>query len=255
MNIFSRTVNWAKHQTATNGDDFKERAPKTEPRMGKTVGVSAAVGAGVGALVGGGAAAHSVSNDTVFIDYVTEELPLAASGPEAWEVFGDGIGSLETLVRSHSEGSTSGGQTLQYLSYLKFQNPDLPAEQLQGLYNSLESQFGNDQQVREALNMISAHVDKYGTTAAEAHKEFTNYFGYEDDFGRATQMFLEDQKMSPEELKTISFQMVEKHTSPIGHLGMAKGVALGIATGAAIGAVTGVVTGVGIHVVQKLIQS
>jgi hypothetical protein len=217
--------------------------------------VSSAVGAGLGAVAGGGAAYNSVANDSVYFDWVTEHMPLAASGPEAGEVFGSGLGQLETLVSSQSNGSVSSGETLRYLSYLKFQTPGLSGDELQGIYTSLEGQFGRDSQVRDALNMISAHVEKHGTTPSQAHQEFTNYFGYESDFGKATQMFLEDQKLSDAELNATTVQMVQKHTSPLGHLGMARAVALGVAGGAAVGAATGLVVGVGINLFSKLVGS
>jgi hypothetical protein len=252
MQILTKTTQWFKSQVATPGDDFKQtgdaqRSPK------KTALVSTAVGAGVGAAVGGGVAYHSMANDSVYFDWVTETMPLAASGPTPEEVFGGDVNQFQSLVANQSQSGVSSKETLQYLSYLKYQSPKMSGDELMGIYQSLEGQLGEDNQVRDALNMISAHVDRHGTTPTEAHQEFTHYFGYQSDFGKASQLFLEDQKLTDQELNATSVQMVQKHTSPIGHLGMAKAVGLGVAAGIAAGAATGLVVGVGINVFQKLL--
>ena len=253
MQILSRTSNWIKSQVAAPADDFRQGSQGTTPA--KKLAVSTAVGAGLGAVTGGGLAYHSVSNDSQYFDYVSNEIPLAASGPEALDVFGGDLGQFQNLVNTHTESATSSKESLQYLSYLKFQDPKIPNPDLQGIYQSLELQFGEDAQVRQALNMISAHVQKHGSTPNEAYQEFSNYFGYEPDFGKASQTFLVDQKLSTEELNMSTIQMVKRHTSPLGHLGMGKAVALGIATGAAIGAATGLVVGVGVNLYDKLVRS
>jgi len=262
MQIISRTSNWLSRQTAAPSD-FKpseEQAPKPAPGLtiGKAATVGTAVGAGLGAVGGGVWAGRSVANDFQYFDYVSNEIPLASSGPSAEAVFGTNLDQFQSLVTKSSDGSTSADDTLQYLSYLKHQNPKVPMADLQGIYQSLEGQFGDDQDVRKALNMIAAHSRKYGTTPNEAHAEFTHYFGYQNDFSKASQTFVEDQKLAPEELNEITLEYVQRHSSPIGHLGMAKGVALGVASGlaagAAVGAVAGVAVGVGVHIYNKLIS-
>lgn len=254
MQIISNTTKWFKAQTATPGDDFKETPPEEpkKPSPLKTLGISAGVGAGVGATIGGGAAYQSLSNDSTYFSWETESVPLAASGPTPQEVFGTDVGAFQTLVGGESQNAASGDQTLQYLSYLKFNDPKMSASELQGLYKSLEGQFGDDAKVRDALNMISAHMSKHRTTANEAHSAFTNYFGYQEEFGVSSQMFMEDQKLTTEDLEMTTMQMVEKHTSPIGHLGMAKGLALGVAAGLATGAAAGIAVGLGINLYRKL---
>ena len=198
-----------------------------------------------------------MSNDFEYFDYVSTEIPLASSGPSASSVFGTNLDQFQSLVTKNSDGASSADQTLQYLSYLKHQNPKVPVADLEGIYQSLEGQFGDDAEVRKALNMIAAHSRKYGTTPNEAHAEFTHYFGYQNDFSKASQTFVEDQKLAPEELNEIMLEYVKRHSSPIGHLGMAKGVALGVASGlaagAAVGAAAGVAVGVGVHIYNKLI--
>lgn len=253
MQILSRTSNWLRSQVAAPADDFRQGSSEATPS--KKLAVSTAVGSGIGAVTGGGLAYHSVSKDFTYFDYVTNEIPLAASGPEALDVFGGDLGQFQNLVNTHTENAVSSKESLQYLSYLKFQDPKVPNQDLQGIYQSLETQLGEDTQVRQALNMISAHVQKHGSTPNEAYQEFSNYFGYEPDFGKASQTFLVDQKLSPDELNMTTLQMVKRHSSPLGHLGMGKAVALGIATGAAIGAATGLVVGVGINLYDKLIRS
>lgn len=254
MQILSKTSSWLRTHLSTPGDDFKQGGDSgRDPK--KTAAISAGVGAGVGAAVGGGVAYHSLSNDSVYFDYESDMMPLAASGPVPEEVFGDDISRFQSMVMAQTDSSQSSKETLQYLSYLKLQSPKVPEAELSGIYQSLESQLGNDNQVREAINMIAAHIDRHGTTPSEAYGEFSNYFGYEDDFTESTKMFLEDQKLTDQELNATTVQMVQKHTSPIGHLGMAKGVALGLVGGAAVGAASGLVVGLGINLVQKIINS
>ena len=264
MQILSTSTNWLRSQTAAPSD-FKpqqgQQQPDPKPEPGLTIGKAAkigtAVGAGIGAVAGGGWAGHSVSNDFEYFDYVSTEIPLASSGPSASSVFGTSLDQFQSLVTKNSDGTSSADQTLQYLSYLKHQNPKVPVADLEGIYQSLEGQFGDDAEVRKALNMIAAHSRKYGTTPNEAHAEFTHYFGYQNDFSKASQTFVEDQKLAPEELNEIMLEYVKRHSSPIGHLGMAKGVALGVASGlaagAAVGAAAGVAVGVGVHIYNKLI--
>jgi hypothetical protein len=265
MQIISRTSNWISRQTAAP-KDFKpaqDQKPEPKPDPGLTIGkaatVGTAVGAGVGAVAGGAWAGHSVHNDFEYFAYESDEIPLASSGPSAQSVFGAELDQFQSLVGKHSDGSSSADKTLQYLSYLKHQDPKMPMSDLQGIYQSLEGQLGEDEQVQKALNMIAAHSRKYNTTSNQAHAEFTNYFGYENDFSKASQTFVEDQKLTPEELNEITLQYVKRHSSPIGHLGMAKGVALGVASGlaagAAVGAVAGVAVGVGVHLYKALIAS
>ena len=253
MQIISKTTKWFQEQVVPKGDDFTQKSeePK-QPSPYKTVAISTGIGGSVGAAIGGGAAYRSLSNDSTFFSWESESVPLASSGPTPQEVFGAELGTFQSAVTAQSQGTSSSQETLQYLSYLKFNDPKLSAADLQGIYTSLEGRFGDDAQVRTALNMISAHMDKYQTTANEAHAEFSNYFGYEEDFDSATQMFLQDQKLTPEELEMTTVQMVEKHTSPIGHLGMAKGLALGVAAGLATGAVTGFAVGMGINLYRKI---
>lgn len=263
MQIVSRTSNWIRRQTSA-ADDFRpakeQQQPAPEPGLsiGKAATVGTAVGAGLGAVAGGAWAGHSVANDFEYFDYVSQEIPLASSGPSAQSVFGAELSQFQSLVGKGSEGTDSADQTLQYLSYLKHQDPKMSAAQLEGIYRSLEGQFGDDNQVREALNMIAAHTRKYNSTTNEAHAEFTNYFGYENDFGKASETFARDQKLAPEDFNETLLQYVKRHSSPIGHLGMARGVALGVvsglATGAAVGAVAGVAVGVGVHIYNKLIS-
>lgn len=265
MQIISKTSNWISRQTAAP-TDFKpaqdqKPEPKPEPSLtiGKAATIGTAVGAGVGAVAGGAWAGHSVASDFEYFDYVSQEIPLASSGPSASSVFGNHIDQFQSLVTQNSDGTNSSEETLQYLSYLKHQNPKVPTADLEGIYQSLEGQFGDDQQVRKALNMIAAHSRKYGSTPNEAHAEFTHYFGYQNDFSKASETFVEDQKLAPEELNEITLEYVKRHSSPIGHLGMAKGVALGVASGlaagAAVGAAAGVAVGVGVHIYKKLIAS
>lgn len=253
MQIFSQARSWVQQQTRVPGDDFRQ-APE-QPKNSATVMKAAGVGAGVGAVVGGGAAYHSVANDAPYFDWVTDQKPLASTGPTPTDVFGGEFDRFESLVAGQSESTASGRETLQYLSYLKFQNPKVSDTELSDIYTSLEGQFGQDGQVRSALNMISAHVTKHGSTPSEAYREFRNYFGYETDFGKATDMFLQDQKITDLELNETTVQMVTRHTSPLAHLGMARAVALGVAGGVLVGAVTGAVVGVGINLFQKLAES
>lgn len=263
MQILSTSTNWLRNQTAAPSDfkaqEGQQPDPKPEPGLtiGKAATIGTAVGAGIGAVAGGGWAGHSVANDFEYFDYVSTEIPLASSGPSASSVFGTGLDQFQTLVTGNSDDAASAEQTLQYLSYLKHQNPKVPTTDLQGIYQSLEGQFGDDNEVRQALNMIAAHSRKYGTTPNEAHAEFNNYFGYQNNFKQASNTFVEDQKLAPEELNEIMLEYVKRHSSPIGHLGMAKGVALGVASGlaagAAVGAAAGVAVGVGVHIYNKLI--
>ena len=253
MQILSRSSNWLKRQVSAPSDDFRQSSHQALPA--KTLAVSTTVGAGLGAVTGGGLAYHSVSNDSTYFDYLSNEIPLAASGPDALDVFGGDLGQFQHLVNTHTESAASSKESLQYLSYLKFQDPKVPSQDLQAIYQSLEMQLGEDAQVRQALNMISAHVQKHGSSPNEAYQEFSNYFGYEPDFGKASQTFLLDQNLSQEELNMTTIQMVKRHTSPLGHLGMGKALALGIATGAAIGAATGLAVGVGLNLYDKIIRS
>lgn len=253
MQILSKATSWVQRQVATPGDDFREAPREKTPTDRLKLG--AGIGAGVGAVVGGGAAYHEISNDSVYFDYETSYQPLASSGPSAAEMFGGELAEYQSLVSGQSESAASGEQSLQYLSYFKFQNPKISTEDVQGIYKTLEGQLGDDTKVRDALNMISAHVDRHGTTHNEAHQEFSNYFGYQSDFEKATQTFLADQKLTEQELNAASVQMVKKHTSPIGHLGMVKSVTLGIAAGAAVGAATGLAVGVGVNLYTKLVNS
>jgi hypothetical protein len=263
MQILSKTSNWFGRQTAAPKDFGPAQEQKPGPNPGLTIGkaatVGTAVGAGVGAVAGGAWAGHSIANDFEYFDYVSNEIPLASSGPSAASVFGTNLDQFQSLVINNSDGAASADETMQYLSYLKHQNPKVPTTDLQGIYQSLEGQLGDDQDVRKALNMIAAHSRKYGTTPNEAHAEFTNYFGYQNDFSQASETFVEDQKLAPEELNEITLEYVKRHSSPIGHLGMAKGVALGVASGlaagAAVGAAAGVAVGVGVHIYNKLIAS
>lgn len=254
MQIFSQTRNWVQRQMAVPADDFKQ-APEPQASAGKTVAVAAGVGAGVGAVVGGGAAYHNVASDAPFFDWESSQKPLAASGPAPTDVFGGSLGQFQSLVQSQSESAASSKETLQYLSYLKFQNPKLSNTELSDIYRSLEGQLGHDNEVRSALNMISAHVGRYGSTPSQAYGEFKHYFGYESDFNKATQMFLQDQKLTDEELNSTTIQMVTRHTSTLAHLGMAKAVALGVAGGMVTGAVTGAIVGVGINLFRKIADS
>lgn len=253
MQIFTNTSRWLRSHTATPTDDFRA-ASETSHSAARKVAVGAAVGAGIGAAAGGGYAYHSVSKDFEYFEYLTEQVPLAASGPEALDVFGQDLARYQGLVGNHSEGASSSQETLKYLAYLQHQNPQAPAAEIQGIYQALESQFGHDQQVRQALNMISAHVQKHGTSPNEAYREFTNHFGYETDFSRASSTFAQDQGLSSDDLNMTNISLVKRHSSPLGHLGMGRAVALGLVTGAAIGAATGVAVGVGLHVLDKITQ-
>ena len=257
MQILTRTSNWVRNQVATPGDDFKQAEDSQPPKHNatKTALVATGVGAGIGGAVGGGTAYHEMSQDEVYVDWETSLTPVGASGPDAAEVFGSDLAGFQSLVSGQSESAAAGKENLQYLSYLKFQNPKLSNAELTGIYNSLESQFGNDTQVRDSLNMVAAHMNRHGSTPNEAVGAFKNYFGYEEDFGKATQMFMEDQSLSEDYLNETRIQFVQKHTSPIGHLGMAKAVGLGIAGGVAIGAVTGLVAGLGINLYHKIANS
>mgnify|MGYP007126012421 CR=1 FL=1 len=185
MQIFSQARSWVQSRIQAPCDDFKQ-APEPPVSSAKTALVSAGIGAGVGGALGGGVAYHSVANDSPYFDWVTEQIPLAGTGPSPTDVFGAELDRFETLVFEQSENSVSGRDTLQYLSYLKYQNPKLPDTELSEIYASLEGQLGRDSQVRSALNMISAHVAKHGSTPSEAYRELRNYFGYETDFGKAT---------------------------------------------------------------------
>lgn len=254
MQILSNASNWVRRQIQTPGDDFTPGAEAPEPNGAKTVVVATAAGAGVGAVVGGGAAYREMSQDTVYVDWETTMLPLGASGPTPGEVFGSDLGGFEQLVSSHSQSASAGRENLQYLSFLKYQSPHISNSDLTGIYNSLESQFGNDTQVRDSLNMIAAHMNRHDTTPNEAVGAFKNYFGYTDDFDKATNLFLEDQGLSEDFLTETKIGFVQKHTSPIGHLGMAKAVTLGVAGGMAVGAASGLVVGLGINLYQKIVK-
>ena len=119
---------------------------------------------------------------------------------------------------------------------------------------ALEGQFGDDNEVRQALNMIAAHMNRHGTTPDEAVGAFKNYFGYTDDFDKAANLFLEDQGLSEDYLNETKIGFVQKHTSPIGHLGMTKAVTLGVVGGMAVGAASGLVVGLGINLYQKIVK-
>ncbi|MFA5505838.1 MAG: hypothetical protein WC314_19320 [Vulcanimicrobiota bacterium] len=261
MQILTHSSNWIRRQTASP-QDFRPQpsGPVEGLDSGLTIGratrIGTAVGAGVGAVAGGTWAGQSVSNSFEYFDYVTSEIPLASSGPSASAVLGAHLDQFQSVVGQNSSDSASAEQTLQYLSYLKHQNPKVPSTDLEGIYRSLEGQFGDDSQVRQALNMIAAHSRKYGTTPNQAHAEFSNYFGYQNSFQEGTRTFAEDQKLAPGELNEVMLEYVKRHSSPIGHLGMTKGVVLGVASGlavgAVVGAVAGVAVGVGVHLYNRL---
>ena len=238
MQIVSKAKNWLTRQVASNKEDFSTSSNANKPQSNGMV-KAGGIGAGVGAAAGGGLAYHSLSKDFTYFDYVTEEMPLGESGPTAASVFGADFEQLQKMVAENSNGAKSGEQSLQYLSYLKHQSPKASTADIQGIYNSLEGQLGNDTEVRESLNMISAHVAKHGTTPNEAHAELASHFHMESDFGKGTSTFLEGNKIEGTDLKETSIYMKQRHSSRIGHLGMTKGLALGAAAGAGIGLFTG----------------
>ena len=240
MQVFQNAQQWWTSNVSGARSDFASQAGK-----------GAAIGGGLGAAVGAAAAARNVLADQPYFDSVTHLTPRAELGPAATQVFGPDTARLLEMVRSHSAGSASADNSLKYLAYLQNQTPATSRDDLSGIYNALENQFADDTQVRSALNLITAHVAKHGSTPVEAFRQFEHHTQWEPDFQRAADSFTRASKLGPDDLNDVSVQLVERHTTSLGHLGLARGVLLGAGAGALTGALVGGAAGILIHVASS----
>ncbi|MGE0490027.1 MAG: hypothetical protein AB7S38_12545 [Vulcanimicrobiota bacterium] len=237
MQVFGSAQQWWAQNVSGGRSDFASQAGK-----------GAAIGGGVGAAVGAAAAAHNVLADQPYFDSVTHLTPRAELGPAATQVFGADTARLLELVRSRSGDTTSADDSLKYLAYLQNQTPATSPNDLTGIYNALENQLSDDTQVRSALNLITAHVAKHGSSPVEAFRQFVHHTQWETDFERAADSFARASKLGQDDLNEVSVELVQRHTTALGHLGLARGVLLGAGAGALTGALVGGAAGILIHV-------
>lgn len=242
MNVTASAHRWW-NQNVKPASDFGEEPTPPEPED-STVLKSATIGGGVGALVGAGALYDNIRRDQPWYDSVTRSVPRAELGDTPELVFGGELGRFQQLVGQHSSNSGSAQSSLQYLAYLQEQAPKSNTVELSNVYQALENRFSDDTQVRTALNLITAHVTKHGSTPTQAYQHLSHQFELETDFERGTQTFLEAAKLSEDDLNETTFELVKRHTTTFGHLGMLKGVALGAGVGLVAGVAVGTLVGV-----------
>lgn len=249
MNALASAGNWLAKNVRPNINDFNSEEPPPPPDQSDSVLLNreVAIGAGAGTLVGAGLAYADIANDKIRFDHESYQVPRAELAPGAAEVFGADLGRFTSLIRNHSDNRASAESSLQYLANLKHLAPKTSEAELSGVYRALENQFSDDGQVRKALNLIGAHMEKHETTPGQAYYEFSRHFQFETDFERGSQTFMEASKISDWEVNETVIQLVKRHSSFLGHLGMLKGVALG----AGAGLVAGVAVGAVAHAVLK----
>ena len=242
MNVMNAAQNFWNRNIRPANDFSSEEPPNPEPEPGGNfagMAKKAGIGGGIGAVAGGAFMYDNIRRDEPWFDYVTESIPRAEFGSAPQDVFGADLQRFADLARESSDSKASAQSSLQYLAYLQEQAPKTSAEELTNVYGALENQFADDEQVRRSLNLVSAHVTKHGSTPAQAYFELTRHFELEPDFERGAQTFQESAKLADWEINETSTQLVKRHTTRFGHLGMAKGVAIGVGAGLVAGVATG----------------
>lgn len=245
MNICRQAQKWWSTNVSSAEPDYR-----TSSLSGK-LAKGAGIGTAAGAAIGGGLAAHNVLSDEPYIDYVSTNLPKAEFGPSPSMVFGADTERLMALVRANSSGVESADKSLQYLAYLQSQDPKTGLGELTNVYQAVEDQFGNDEQVRGALNLIASHSAKYGSSPGEAYYEFSRHSQWETDYDRISQSFTQASKLQDWEINETKTELVTRHTTALGHLGLARAALLGMGAGAVVGAGVGVAVGALVHLVTR----
>lgn len=212
---------------------------------GGRVAKGAAIGAGAGAVAGGTAAGVNAAMDKPYVDYVSETVPRAETGPKAADVFGTDHARLLQAVQSRSDGSASAARSLQHLAYLKTLSPDTPADVLSSLFNTVENHFPKDEQARAAMNLVAACMDKKpGSSPYGVFAEFLNDYHRAGDFDRAQQSFMNRCSLTQDDLQDTVLKMELRHTTLMGRFGVAGAVVIGAGAGAVAGAGAGALVGV-----------
>lgn len=245
VNICRQAQKWWSTNVSSAAPDYRASS------LTGTLARGAGIGAAAGAAVGGGLAAHNVLSDEPYFDYVSTNIPKAEFGPSPSLVFGSELERLQALVRTNSAGAQSADKSLQYLAFLQSQDPKGSVHELTNVYQAVEDQFGNDDQVRGALNLIASHSAKYGSSPGEAYYEFSRHAQWETDFDRISQSFAQASKLQEWEINETTTEIVKRHTTTLGHLGLARGALLGMGAGAVVGAGVGVAVGALVHLVTR----
>lgn len=234
---------WLRNNVVGGGD----YRPEAGPSKLKAATYGAAGGAAVGAVWGGANAAA----DNPYWEDVTHWVPRPELGPSPDRVFGSQAAALLRDVSARSSGDGSARDTMQYLAYLSSRS-NAAAPTMGSLYNTLENHVSDDRQVRGALNLIAAYVDKNpGESPFRAASLFIEELGRRGSYDRAATTFAGQHQITQQDLSQSELRHELRHTTVMGRFGVLGGVAIGMLGGAALGAGVGLATGVLIDMVTR----
>ncbi|MBI3924260.1 MAG: hypothetical protein HY319_01850 [Armatimonadetes bacterium] len=232
MSVLGGASSWWSRNVGGAADFASQRASRSGAVR------AAGLGAGAGAVLGAGLAVYNVSQDRPYFEPVLQQVPRPELGPTPQEVFGPAAGALLDDIRARASDSGSAQSSLQYLAFVGHLSGDSSPQALSSLYNTLENHFSDDAQVRQALNLVAAYVDKFpGTRPARALALLLNEG---EDFGRASREFADKYGITDSDLTETRTRMELRHTALLGGFGLVGGVVIGAAAGAVVGAGIGV---------------
>lgn len=227
--MISGMRSWWSSNVNPQGNDFQSKAaPK-----------AAVYGGAIGAALGAGYGAYNVSQDKPYWATVTDWVPKGELGPNPDQIFGPHTEALLREVKGRSSGAGSADSTMRYMAYVSSHSQISP-ESMASLYNTLENHFSDDAQVRSALNLVAAYVEKHPDQKPFQAAALLLNEANGRSFASASQSFQQRYGLTQQDLEQATERQELRHTAMLGRFGYAGGIAIGAAGGAAIGIGVGV---------------